>query len=220
MKTVGSVSAVVAAIREEAAVEIERLEREAAAMESTAQQPRAVAPSPDDDPSVVAARWRAHNEASEEEWREKLEDLQDRERWMDAVVAAGRRALTDVRDARAVKDWMRALVVEAASYLPSGACIVVASVAAAGLLDTAWCDETGVDIGRTLSIEAGPLTAGCIVRLTGQPIEYDNSLDARERRVEVEWRAALASVYADAASPAGGDAEMAVAAASASGPPP
>jgi vacuolar-type H+-ATPase subunit E/Vma4 len=93
-----------------------------------------------------------------------------------------------------------ALIVEAAARLPDGACVVVVPAAVAAILDDAWRVHISRRTGRRLSVEAGPLTAGCIVRLADRPMTYDNSLEARERRTQVEWRAALARVYAEEVS--------------------
>jgi hypothetical protein len=49
--------------------------------------------------------------------------------------------------------------------------------------------------GRTIQIERGAVTAGCTVRLAGTPIAYDNSFEARERRLQAASRAALARRY-------------------------
>jgi vacuolar-type H+-ATPase subunit E/Vma4 len=200
MKTLGSVAAVVAAIREEANAEIERLEREAAAEVAALAGPRAAGPGPESDPRVGAARARARDEDSQEEWNASLQDLQDRERWMNAVVAAGRQGFAGTSDQSAARRLIGALVMEAVAHLPAGACIVVVPAAIIAGLDDVWRSETSARTGRPLTVERGPLTAGCIVRLADRPMAYDNSLEARERRTQVEWRAALARVYADGVS--------------------
>lgn len=200
MKTLGSVAAVVAAIREEANAEIERLEQEAAAEIAVFARPRAAAPRPERDPRVAAARARARDEDSQEEWNAGLQDLQDRERWMNAVMAAGRQAFAGTSDHPAVRRLIGALVMEGVAHLPPGACIVVVPAGIAAGLDDVWRRKMSARTGRPLTVESGPLAAGCIVRLVDRPMAYDNSLEARERRTQVEWRAALARVYADAVS--------------------
>jgi vacuolar-type H+-ATPase subunit E/Vma4 len=199
MKTLGSVAAVVAAIREEANAEVDRMEREAAVEMAALGRTRPTAgPDPESDPRVVAARARARDEDSREEWNTGLQDLEDRERWMNKVVAVGRQVFADLSDPAAVKRLTAALVDEAAARLPSGACVLVVPEGAARHLDEPWCVQMSTRIGRQLSLEAGPLTAGCVVRLADRPMAYDNTLEARERRTEVEWRAALARRYAGA----------------------
>jgi vacuolar-type H+-ATPase subunit E/Vma4 len=201
MKTLGSVAAVVAAIREEANAAIERLEQEAAReIASLARPPAVVTADPESDSRVASARARAHDRESQEEWNAGLEDLQDRERWMNRVVAAGRAAFADASDPAAVKRLIAALVKEAAAQLPDGACVVVVPAAIAAHLDDGWRVQTSGSIGRQVSVEAGPVAAGCIVRLVDRPMAYDNSVEGRERRTQVEWRAALARVYAEALS--------------------
>jgi vacuolar-type H+-ATPase subunit E/Vma4 len=200
MKTLGSVAAVVAAIREEANAEIERLEHETAAEIASLARPHTAAPGPESDPRIEAARGRAREEDSQEEWNAGLQDLQDRERWMNAVVAAGRQAFAGTSDQPGARRLIGALVMEAVAHLPAGACVVVVPAAIAAGLDEGWRGEMSARIGRQLTVESGSLAAGCIVRLADRPMAYDNSLEARERRTQVEWRAALARVYADAVS--------------------
>lgn len=80
MKTLGSVAAVVAAIREEANAEVDRMEREAAVEMAALGRTRPTAgPDPESDPRVVAARARARDEDSREEWNTGLQDLEDRD---------------------------------------------------------------------------------------------------------------------------------------------
>jgi vacuolar-type H+-ATPase subunit E/Vma4 len=204
MRTHGSVASVIAAIQDEAAAHIERLEREAAAAIAGMTEPApAPVPCAEEAPRVTAARGRARRDESDDEWSARLEDLDDRERWMLEIASAGRRALCGMGDRSGVRRWTRALVAEAAAHLPPGRCVVVVPAGAVDHLDDGWRDEAGRSLERELSIEAGAITAGCIVRLADRPIAYDNTLEARERRTQVEWRAALAQIYSRAVADVG-----------------
>lgn len=208
MKTLGSVSGVVAAIREDAAADVDRIVRQSAV--------DAASPADPDEPTLpeldvraVDARRRALEEASEAEWESSLEDLQGRERWIEAVVQQGRRAIAADTESPRVRSWIRALVVEAASHLPPGPCLVIVAPAVRGLLDEAWCSAVAGVVGRRVDVEPGDLSGGCIVRAADASIAYDNSIEARERRTAVRWRAALARLYADAVAGANGAADAA-----------
>ena len=195
MKTLGSVAAVVAAMRDELAAELERLEREAATRLDALTSEGESVPIPERDASLNAAAWRAAEVRAEAEWRATREDLQDRERWLDEVLALGRRTLQKGMDADDVRAWMGDLVAEAAENLPPGECRVVVSETALPLLDAKWTATVEARTGRRLRAEPGTVTSGCIVRLVEQPVAYDNSGDARERRSAAVWRVALARLY-------------------------
>jgi vacuolar-type H+-ATPase subunit E/Vma4 len=189
------VAAVVAAIREEAAAELDRLARQAvtarAALSIERDRPIDIA---DRDRRLAEARARAQRNEDDESWQDTLDDLQERDRWIAHVAAAGRASLTSGADDW-TRTWMAELVCEAAQALPAGACTIVVPAARLELFDHRWRAQLEARTGRALAVEAGSLAAGCVVRLADRPIAYDNSLDARERRMHAEWRSALARVY-------------------------
>lgn len=196
MRTLGSVAAVIAAIDDDAAVEIERIEREAEGHIAAFDEPESGTPfDPGQDGRVEDARAAARTARSETEWDASVADLQERERWIAQVAADARRALEEERDPSWTQAWIRQLAIEAAAALPPGDVVAVVPAGTSSSLGEAWAAEVGRAIGRTVSVEAGPLSCGCLVRLADSPIAYDNSLEARERRTELTWRHALAALY-------------------------
>jgi vacuolar-type H+-ATPase subunit E/Vma4 len=206
MNTLGSVAAVIAAIREEAAAELDRLARQAAtsraALSIERDRPVDIA---DRDRRLAEARARAQRNEDDESWQDTLDDLQDRDRWIARVAAAARASLTSGVAADWTRAWMAELVCEAARALPAGACTIVVPAARLELFDDRWRAQLEARTGRALAVEAGALAAGCVVRLADRPIAYDNSLDARERRMLAEWRSALARVYDERVAGADGN---------------
>ncbi|HSC27873.1 MAG TPA: hypothetical protein VLD67_11395 [Vicinamibacterales bacterium] len=196
MRTLGSVAAVIAAIREEAAAGRERLEAEARRTLETLPAQSDVPTTPaDGDSRLAAARREAAQLAADTRWRETVEDLEDRERWIADVVAAARRRLETPADTAAARAWITALAREAMQHLPSGHCTVVVSASMLPLVDERWRQALSAASRRQVSVEAAGIGGGCIVRLVDQPIAYDNSLDARIARAESRWRVALARLY-------------------------
>ena len=58
-------------------------------------------------------------------------------------------------------------------------------------------------IARDISIEYQDIGGGCIVCTPDRIVAFDNTVDARQRRLEPVWRAALAQVYAQAVAQIG-----------------
>ncbi|HXW06911.1 MAG TPA: hypothetical protein VD833_16890 [Vicinamibacterales bacterium] len=196
MITHGSVAAVIAAIREEAAAEMDRLARgaavEHAALASERERPAALA---DRERRLAEAGTRANRMRDDADWENALQDLRDREQWMSDVVAAARNVLLADPDPQWTREWTAALALEAMAALPPGPCVIVVPVARAPLFEDAWLRGLESKSGRSLAVEPGPIGAGCLVRMTGVPLAYDNSLEAREARLHATWRATLASLY-------------------------
>ena len=151
MPTLGSVASVVAAIREDAAAEVERIEQmtagEIATIETDA-APVAIAGAGE---RIVAAHRAGAEQIAQQEWEGRRAIIEQREAWIVRVVAAARGRC----DPEALKR-------EALERVP----------------------------GATLTIAPD---GGCIA--ASDDVVFDNSLEARARRLEPEWRAALASLY-------------------------
>ena len=199
MKTLGSAAAVIAAMRDDAAAEIEKLEREtASAIESL----RVPAGSPAGDAArarqVDAARRTALDRGVEEAWQDARAMLTDREAWMASVVDAGARRLADPSDAERGRRLMADFIREAVPHLPGPALVVSAPAGFAAVLTDAWRRELETDTGRTLTLGFTGPAAGCIVGTPDGSVTFDNSVAARSRRSASEWRAALARLYEDA----------------------
>jgi hypothetical protein len=205
MRAWGSAAAVAAAVRDDAAAERERLEREtAAALEGLARSitaPSAAAPSAGGGDRLDTARRVAGEAEAAEDWEDTVSGASDRDAWITAVAADGRRAIATGPEARA---WLERVTREAVAELPGDACVV--KVPAAQLADAAsWCESVGADLKKSIRLEAGDISAGCIARTPDGRVTFDNTVEARERRARTEWRTAIARLYdeAVAAQPVG-----------------
>ena len=161
MQTLGSPASVVAAIREEAEAEVERIQ-ELTAAELAAMKAEATATSVvivDRDTRVTAARRETEERIARQEWEGRRAVMQQREQWIQRVVAEAQ-ARWSVTSGEALD----ALVREAKSRLPDGPCEVI----------------------------VGP-RGGCVVR--SGDLSFDNTFEARARRLESEWRSALSGMY-------------------------
>jgi vacuolar-type H+-ATPase subunit E/Vma4 len=100
--------------------------------------------------------------------------------------------------------WLEHLAREAVADLPGDACVV--TIPATQLADAArWCDSVGADLEKSIRLEAGDISAGCIARTPDGRVTFDNTVEARERRARTEWRTAIARLYDEAVAmqPAG-----------------
>jgi hypothetical protein len=206
VKTCGSAAAVIAALNDDAAAERERLEREsseAIEMLSHARDTN-MAPGPPDDRMAAARRACAEADAAED-WEDTVASASDRDAWIGAVAAAGRRALASGPGAAS---WLERVVREAASTIPGDACVV--AIPAAMLADVeAARGAVERDLRKRITLEAASLTAGCIARTPDGRVVFDNSVEARERRTHVAWRTAVARLYDEAVAAAPASTEVA-----------
>lgn len=162
MQTLGSPASVVAAIREDCEADIERIQTTTAA-ELEAIRAEAASMSvaiADREPRLAAARREREERIARQEWEGRRGIIQQRERWIQDVMAAAQRQWTVTSG-----EALEALVREARSRLPDGECDVVVSP-----------------------------RGGCVVRCGD--LSFDNSFEARSRRLEPEWRSALSRMYA------------------------
>lgn len=191
MQTLGSISALVAAIRDEAeqaeeavqktlATELERFLAEDPVFESDA---------PDRAARLSHARRRAREARSRQDWLDRRAALEERERWMAAVMVEALRRLNDPSDPAARVETLRKQVDEARQRLPGDAFEVVVPEADATLLGDA--------LGEPFKVTGDPAMAagGCLVRTADGKVGYDNGLETRARRRESAWRAALGELY-------------------------
>ena len=205
MRAWGSAPAVVAAVRDDAAAERERLERESqAAIDALTREAAVAAPSSTAGGSATerldAVRRAAVEGDAAEDWEDTVTAASDRDAWIAAVAAEGRRRIAAGPAAQA---WLERVVREAAAELPGAACVVTVPAA---LLAGAQGWRAGVerDLQKQLTLQAGELTAGCVARTPDGRVTFDNTVEARERRARTEWRTAVARLYdeAIAAAPA------------------
>ena len=198
MKPLGSVAAVMAAIREDAAAEAEAVDSRAAAEVGRirALQASDVVTIPDRESRLATARRHAQMRIAHEDWEDTRDAIAVREEWISRVLELGRKVLTNRDDAPAQRDELAALVAEGLARLPGRVCDVVVSEADVALLGPDW----GRDIARLngrddIRVTTGPLDGGCVLRTPDGRMSFDNSYTARANRFQATWRSALARVY-------------------------
>jgi vacuolar-type H+-ATPase subunit E/Vma4 len=201
MKPLGSVAAVIAAIREDASAEAEMLDRQA---QTEVERLRAleaddVVTIPDRERRLTAARQESQARLAQEDWEDTRQAVADRERWISRAVELGRHQLADPGDVQARRDRLAVLAHEAISRLPGRVCELVVPEADVALLGPQWrravADEAGRDDVR---VTGGALEGGCIARTPDGRATFDNSYAARAGRFEAAWRSALAEVFEQA----------------------
>jgi vacuolar-type H+-ATPase subunit E/Vma4 len=194
MRAWGSADAVIAAVHDDAAVERERIEQEtAAALTALA---RAAETGEDrheagSDVQLEAVRSAAVAAEAAEDWDDTVATAADRDAWILEIAAAGRlRIATDA----AVQAWLERTIREAVTALPGSACSVTVpeEQLAAAQRGRAAIEA---EVNRQITLEGGALTAGCHARTPDGRITFDNTLEGRERRRRLEWRAAVARIY-------------------------
>jgi len=182
MKPMGSVAAVVAAMRDDASVEVERLEQDAAAQAGRiASRPKAETGDPDADARVLAARREAAEMRAREDWADARAMLEAREQFLQEVVAEGRRKLAIDEDTSNRRAWLAKLVREGTERLGGGEVVIEVAPADAPLVAHAR--------------GSAEVRLGCIVRAADGKSWFDNRIEERERRFEPAWRALLGRTY-------------------------
>jgi len=187
----GSAAAVIAALRDDAAVEGERMRREAEAALKGRQAGIDTAASAEHDGHLGKVRRDLAEASSAAEWEDTAAAATDRDAWIDAVAAEGRRRLASDGGAAS---WLRARLTESVRAVPGPSAVVTvpaAHVPAASALR----EEIEAASGKQITIEAGTLAGGCVARTPDGRVTFDNSVEARERRARSEWRAAVARCY-------------------------
>jgi vacuolar-type H+-ATPase subunit E/Vma4 len=199
VKSLGSVAAVVEALREEAEGEVQRIARET---EERIAQLRAAAGAepadlPDRGPRLAAARRGAAELLAQEAWADRRAMLEEREAWIGRIVAEGQRRLEAPEPPSDRRDLLGRLAAEAAACLPGEACEIVVAPADAALLDEAWCKEVAKAAGKKNArvVPDAARRGGCLARAEGGKVSFDNGFEARARRFEPAWRAGLAGIY-------------------------
>ena len=176
MQTLGSPASVAAAIREDAEAEVQRIEESAAAELASV---RAAASSADvaiadRAERLDAARRNGEERLAKQEWEGRRAAIEQREAWIQRVVAKAQESWSS-RD-------VNALIREARSRMPHGTCEVSVSAS----------DRDRVDVADA-QVTTAPIAGGCVV--TSGNVSFDNSFEARSRRLEPEWRSALSGMY-------------------------
>lgn len=198
MKSWGSIAAVVAAMGEDAAAEIERLERDAdAECAALASQPPPASP-PDCETAKITAERQIAEAEQDGEFGEFSERLEERERWIARVVEVAHARLGPGAAAEAERDRLRALAVDAARRLPGASCTVLVPGNVRSGLDESWIAQVATAAGKRIEVDSGTHSGGCIVVSEDRRWSVDHSYSARAHRSEAEWRAALCRMYDDA----------------------
>lgn len=196
MRSWGSAAAVIAALEEDAAAEIERIEKEAAdAVRALRGDASHGVTNPDAEPRAAAARRAAADAEADEDWQDTQAAIADREAWIVDVIERGRHAIAALADADAAAVWMEELAREAAGELPGDACVVQAPASLAARLDDRWRRALEASLERRIAIEFGRPSAGVIVGTPDGRVSFDNSVEARERRTATWWRSKIAALY-------------------------
>jgi vacuolar-type H+-ATPase subunit E/Vma4 len=196
MKAFGSVAAVVAAVREDAALEADAIERQAEAaiarLRDEAAARRVVWP--EGETRIVAARERARARVAHEDWLDSRAAIDEREAWIARAVERGRRQLVEAPYGR--QEWLATLAEEAIERLHARAVQIAVSAADAPLLDADWRAAVAAPARLdALEVIVDAVDGGCRVRSSDGRATVDNTLAARAHRFQTAWRAALAELY-------------------------
>jgi vacuolar-type H+-ATPase subunit E/Vma4 len=200
----GSVETVIAVVHEDAAAEIEKIERDCVAAIARLQEDEAALPIvvPDADARIAAARRRGRDRLGAQDWADRQAALSDREAWIDGVVVKGERRLRELTVEERRAD-LEVLIGEALDRMPNAALQVLVpanDVAAARAIVESGCLPAGKAV--TAVMETAAVASGCIVQTTDGRICYDNSYAARARRLGPAWRARLGEFYEQRLAPA------------------
>ena len=192
----GSVESIVAAIREEARAESDRLDAETAATIARLREEDSATPVavPDGDARIESARRQARERAAEENWADRQLALESRERWMARAVALGLDRLR-AADAATRREDLLHLASEAAARVGGPAIEIMVAPDDLVLADPTWCALVAGTIGAAVTVAAdAAVTGGCIARSANGRLNYDNTFAARTRRFEGAWRSALSEL--------------------------
>ena len=201
MTVLGSVEGVIAAIREDARVEIERIERDGKAAVAALRQSDAALPLvlADADARISAARRQAAERRAEEDWADRQSALNARESWIGAVAASGAARLRALAAPERRLELLK-LAREARSRIPEGDCLVLVAAADLPLIDDGWRTALAATSTARIDVHVGPeIDAGCIVETADGRIRFDNTYASRARTFESDWRHALGDLF-DAAA--------------------
>lgn len=184
MPIVGSIDAVTATIRDEANEELDRI-RGVRDEEIARLRELPAAASPGNRERLISEAHRRNNELlAQMEWEEKRRVIEQREAWIARVIRRGSEILATA-DAQARKATLAACVREAMQSVRGDAIeIRVADVDRSLLEDIAPEAKAG---------QPAAISGGCVVR--SGALGFDNSFEARAKRLEPAWRKALAAMY-------------------------
>jgi vacuolar-type H+-ATPase subunit E/Vma4 len=198
MKALGSIAAVIAAVREDASAEAEALEHQAQedVERIRGEGKREVVTIPDHDARLAAARHDAQSRLGQEDWEDTREAVADREQWIARAVELGEQRLAEPVEPQVRRDLLAGYAREAIVRLPGRVFEVVVSASDVALLGPEWCAAVAADAGRDdVRVVSGQVDGGCIVRTPDGRASFDNTYSGRARRFQASWRSALADIY-------------------------
>lgn len=193
----GSIESVIAAIREEARAEADRLDAEASAAIARLREDerQTVVTVPDAESRVEAARRRARERGAEESWADRQVALEARERWLSRAVALGVDRLR-AADAASRREDLFHLARDAGVRVGGPAVEILVAPEDLSIADAAWTNEVASAIGAAVTVAAdATVTGGCIARTAAGRLTCDNTVAARTRRLDAVWRRALSDLF-------------------------
>ena len=201
----GSTEAVVVAVQEDAAAEVERIERDVATAVARLRAEDAALPVvvADAETRVAAARRAVRDRVAAEDWADRLAVLNNRETWIERVIAEGERRLGAL-DLSILRADLVDLVGEAIGRMPDGPLELLVPAGDRELVEAMLGEGTLTPPGKVVTgVKAtSEITSGCIVQTADGRIRYENSYSTRARRLETAWRARLGALYEEPAEPA------------------
>jgi vacuolar-type H+-ATPase subunit E/Vma4 len=174
METLGSIASVIAAIRDDAAAEVERFDRE------TFEVPQETVTIGDRDAQIAAVHRENRERIAQFEWESRRTIVEQREAWIARVREAAHQRWDPEKN-------LEALAREALERIPGEECRI--AVAVKRRLPAGLARLTH----KRLTVTTAPIAGGCIVSSGG--VAFDNSFEEREHRLEAEWRRALSALY-------------------------
>lgn len=196
MKPLGSIAALIAAIRDDAAVEADAMTANAERAAADVERQPAAGDDVPENRALAAARDRARIAVSQEDWLDVRDAIAQREEWIQRVVSAGITVLRERRDPADARESLIGLATEAVARLPDDVIEIAVSAADAELLDRNWrarVSRSG-DPERIRIVPAA-IDGGCLARTADGRASFDNTYGARAARLQAAWRNELADLY-------------------------
>lgn len=200
MRSLGSVASLVEAVREEVDAEVVRIHRETEGREREARDAaaRERIELPGRAERLAEERRKAAELLAREDWADRREALEQREAFAAETARRGLERLATGPTPEDRAEVLSRLAGEAIERLPGEAVEIVVNEADASLATEAFRCELARRLGRRearLSAERIDSAGGCVVRTQDGRASFDNTFEARARRFEIAWRAAVAEIH-------------------------
>jgi vacuolar-type H+-ATPase subunit E/Vma4 len=200
VKLLGSVASLLEAVREEVGSEVARIrleteEQEQATRDAAARERIEL---PGRAERLAEERRKAAELLAREDWADRREALEQREAFAAEAARRGLERLARGQAPQERTEVLRRLACEAIPMLPGDVVEIVVNEADAALATDAFREElAGRTARREVRLSAGRLdtAGGCVVRTGDGRASFDNTFEARARRFETAWRAAVAEVH-------------------------